>query len=374
MKKENYILIEELRHELHKHPELSCEEKWTKRYLMDFLRTNTSLEIHDKGRYFYAVSRAGNKDESKKAIAFRADFDALPIEDEIDKPWKSSIPGAGHKCGHDGHSAALCGLGLELESMEIDRDVYLLFQHAEETGRGAIEAKQFLLENKDIDEIFAFHNQVGEPLGKILVSKDSANCASKGMSIFMKGEPTHASLPEKGKNPVFALTRVVDAISEFTEPSQYKGLVLCTVVQLNVGDYAFGTAACDGVLRITIRAEFEDEMNLLQQKIERFAKKEADKEELELHFKFEDEFPETRNTKDSVAKIYRATGKLNYEVGEKPMSRGSEDFGHYTKIVPGAIFYIGAGEDVPSFHTSEYDFTDSVMENAVEMFKALIEE
>lgn len=241
-------------------------------------------------------------------------------------------------------------------------------------AEAVIKMGEMPMENKDIDEIFAFHNQVGEPLGKILVSKDSANCASKGMSIFMKGEPTHASLPEKGKNPVFALTRVVDAISEFTEPSQYKGLVLCTVVQLNVGDYAFGTAACDGVLRITIRAEFEDEMNLLQQKIERFAKKEADKEELELHFKFEDEFPETRNTKDSVAKIYRAAGKLNYEVGEKPMSRGSEDFGHYTKIVPGAIFYIGAGEDVPSFHTSEYDFTDSIMENAVEMFKALIEE
>lgn len=56
------------------------------------------------------------------------------------------------------------------------------------------------------------------------------------------------------------------------------------------------------------------------------------------------------------------------------MSRGSEDFGHYTKIVPGAMFYVGGGTDVPSFHTSGYDFTDSTMENAVEMFKALIEE
>lgn len=100
MKKENYSLIEDLRHDLHKHPELSYQEVWTKQKLMDFLTEHTKLELHDGGRYFYAVYRAEEK--KRGAIAFRADFDALPIEDEIDKPYKSCVPGVGHKCGHDG--------------------------------------------------------------------------------------------------------------------------------------------------------------------------------------------------------------------------------------------------------------------------------
>lgn len=180
------------------------------------------------------------------------------------------------------------------------------------------------------------------------------------------------SLPEKGVNPVFALAEVVRAVPGLIDPDSWEGLVLCTIVQLDAGAYAFGTAASEGVLRMTIRAEIEAEMNELQKKIEELSKAEAAKYGLELSFEFEDEFPETRNDPICVEKVYQAAAGLGYKSGEKPMSRGSEDFGYYTKIVPGAMFYIGAGKDVPSFHTSGYDFTDQIMENAVEMFKALI--
>ena len=372
MKKENYELIKNLRHELHAHPELSYHEDWTKKRLMDFLREHTALELHDGGKYFYAVYRSAHKDAAKKAVAFRADFDALPIEDEIDAPWRSCVPGVGHKCGHDGHASALCGLGLELADLDPDRDVYMVFQHAEETGQGAAEACRFIKENPDIGEIFAFHNQTGEEEGKILIPASVSNCASKGTSVFMKGKPTHASLPEFGVNPVFALAKVVDALPEIAAPEAYEGLVLCTVVQLDVGDYAFGTAASSGVLRMTIRAEIEAEMDALQARIEETARAEAAKYGLELRFEFEDEFPETRNDPACVEKVYQAAAKLGYEAGEQPISRGSEDFGHYLKLIPGAIFFIGNGKDRPSFHTSGYDFNDAILENAVETFKALI--
>ncbi len=372
MERENYLLIEQLRHELHQHPELSYQEIWTKQHLMQFLEQHTKLELHDGEKYFYAVWHAAKPTE-KAAVAFRADFDALPIEDEIDVPYRSCIPGVGHKCGHDGHAAALCGLGLELEALQPDRDVYLIFQHAEETGQGAVEAREVLVKNPQIGEIFGFHNQVKEELGKVLVAKEVSNCASKGMSIFMKGSPTHASLPERGRNPVFALTRIVDAIPEFTKPSKYQGLVLCTIVQLNVGEYAFGTAASEGVLRMTIRAENERERDHLQKQIEDLCRQEAEKDELALRFEYEDAFPETRNSAQSVRKVYEAAERLGYPAAEKPISRGSEDFGYYTKVVPGALFYIGGGIDTPSFHTSDYDFTDEIMENAVEMFKMLIQ-
>lgn len=372
MKKENYTLIETLRHELHQHPELSYQETWTKQHLIDFLRKNTSIEIHDCQRYFYAVRRA-NKDKCRKAIAFRADFDALPIEDEIDTPYRSVITGVGHKCGHDGHAAALCGLALELEEMDLNRDVYLVFQHAEETGQGAVEAVDVLIENPDIEEIYAFHNQVALKKGTIYIAKEVSNCASKGMSIFMKGSSTHASIPELGRNPVFALTRTMNGIYDFLDKSNFNGLILCTVVQLEVGKYAFGTAASEGVLRVTIRAEYEEEMDLLQQTIEKIADKEGRNDCLAVRFQYEDIFPETKNDPLARDKVLKAAKELGYStlVGQEP-ARGSEDFGYFLKKVPGALFFIGDGEDVPSFHTPGFDFVDEIMVNAVEMFKELV--
>ena len=108
-----------LRHELHAHPELSNQETWTKARLLDFLREHTTrLEIHDRGRWFYAVWRART---DRPSMAFRADFDALPIEDRCGQPYASQFPGVGHKCGHDGHSATLAALALEIDRAGADR-------------------------------------------------------------------------------------------------------------------------------------------------------------------------------------------------------------------------------------------------------------
>lgn len=360
----------ELRHELHMHPELSGQETWTKARLMQFVEENSKLEVYDKGAYFYAVYRSAAV--KRPGIAFRADFDALPMEDEIDAPYRSRIPGAAHKCGHDGHAAALCGLAAELEELAPDRDVYLIFQHAEETGAGGKVCKAVLEEN-DICEVYGCHNQYGEALGKILTRPDTINCASKGMSIRMIGEPTHASLPENGKNPVFALSNVVQAIPVLADPTRCKGLLLCTVVQLNVGDYAFGMAASDGVLRCTIRAEHEEELNRLQQQLEDCAREQAQRYGLQVTFQYEDEFPENYNHPLGVEKVLEAARALGYkwEILEEPY-KGSDDFGCFTKEKPGAYFFVGMGPDTPGHHTAAYDFNDDAIPYAVEMFKQLI--
>ena len=120
MKKENYRLIENLRHELHMHPELSYQETWTKQHLMDFLSEHTKLELHDGGKYFYAAYKAENPE--RKAVAFRADFDAVPVADELDVPYVSAFPGVGHKCGHDGHSACLAALAMEIDQQGADKN------------------------------------------------------------------------------------------------------------------------------------------------------------------------------------------------------------------------------------------------------------
>jgi metal-dependent amidase/aminoacylase/carboxypeptidase family protein len=86
MEKKNSELIKQLRHELHQHPELSNQETWTKQHLIDFIKANTRLEIVDKGLWFYAIYRAG---KDKKNIAFRADFDAIPMQETLDLPYAS---------------------------------------------------------------------------------------------------------------------------------------------------------------------------------------------------------------------------------------------------------------------------------------------
>ena len=209
MDRENLEKIKRLRHELHAYPELSMKERETKRRLMEFLRENTKLFIEDRGHYFYAY--ANGKNEELEPIAFRADMDALPMEEKAGLPYGSKNPGVCHKCGHDGHCAALCGLALEADRLGTDRPVYFIFQHGEEIGGGGEECAG-LIREKGIRWVFAFHNMSGYPEGQVLVKSGVTQCTSKGLTISMEGTPAHASQPEDGKNPAAALAKLALAI------------------------------------------------------------------------------------------------------------------------------------------------------------------
>jgi amidohydrolase len=368
MEKKNLELAIQLRHELHAHPELSNHEVWTKQHLINFLKANTNLEIVDRGLWFYAIYRSK---VGKRNVAFRADFDALPIDEVIDLPYGSQYPGVSHKCGHDGHAATLCGFALEIDQKGCDNNVFFLFQHAEETGDGAVQCSVFIKENS-IDEIFAWHSMSGLKYNTVYVIDGTAHCASKGMTIYMEGVPSHASEPEKGINPAFAIAKVIDAIPGFMDPANNRGLVLCTVVQVDIGAKAFGVNASRGALRMTIRALYEDELDRLQKNLEGFAKAEAEKYGLKVSFEYQDEFPETSNHKESSDKIRQVCKQNGLQMLELPEAfRGSEDFGHYTKLTKGAYTYIGNGEDYPNLHSYEFDFRDNLIETAVELFKGL---
>lgn len=369
MKSQNFQLATKLRRELHQHPELSNEEVWTKQHLMEFLKTNTNLEIVDRGNWFYAIYRAG---VNKQNIAFRADFDALPMDEVINIPWASQFPGKAHKCGHDGHSATLAGFALEIDQEGADKNIFFLFQPAEETGDGAIQCVDFIKEH-NIDEIYAYHNMSGFPYKTVGIIDGTAFCASKGMTIHLKGSPAHASQPEKGINPSFAIGNILGAIPKFITHEKNKGLILCTVVQIDVGEKAFGIAASQGDLRMTIRALYEEELYRLQENLENFAKAQAEEFGLKVSFHYNDEFPETFNHKESADKIRLVTKSKGMELIElKEAFRGSEDFGHFTKLTKGAYCVIGNGEDYPHVHTYEYDFRDELIETGVELFKGLV--
>ena len=363
MNTENLQKITALRHELHMYPELSGQEAKTKRRLMDFIEHNTSLAVVDCGKWFYASRYV----ESTSAIAFRADMDALPIDEGLDIPHASQTPNVSHKCGHDGHCAALCGLALELDAMNPTRSVYLIFQHAEETGQGAHECASFLRE-RNISEIYAFHNWSGFPEGSIVVRSGLCQCASQGLTIHFTGKASHASEPEKGRNPSFAVGRFIMGIRELYE--KYDGRkVLCTIVNVRVGSKNFGISPGDGEVSLTLRAEREQDMKAFDADTRNLAAMTAENHGVEVSFTAQDYFPETVSSSECVLKVKSAAESLGLKVIEMPEAiRASEDFGWYMKQIPGAIFYVGNGENYPAIHTSAYDFNDRILREAVDMF------
>jgi amidohydrolase len=368
MNKTNLERVVTLRHELHRHPELSCREAWTKQRLIDFLKQHTGLEVVDKGRWLYAVYRAG---VDKPAIAFRADFDALPIDETIDLPYGSQFPGVSHKCGHDGHSACLAGVALEIDREGADKNIYFLFQHAEEIGEGAAECAP-LMEEAGISEIFGYHNVPGLPEQVVCVKDGATCCASTGMIIHLKGVPCHASQPEAGRNPAFAVAELVRDIPSFTDPAGYQGLVMCTVIRIDVGEEAFGVSASEGRLLLTIRGEYDEELEALKRRLEEKTKEQAERYGLDYDVSYCDSFFATVSHKESNDKIREAAKELRLTVleGDKP-ARGSEDFGCFTRHTHGAFFWVGSGENRPNIHTAEYDFNDAIIPTVVDLFLAI---
>ncbi|MBQ7593659.1 MAG: M20/M25/M40 family metallo-hydrolase [Synergistaceae bacterium] len=388
MNTENLQKIIALRHELHEYPELSMNETQTKRRLMSFLEANTKLAVIDCGKWFYASHYV----EGTKAIAFRADMDALPIDEginiqiddteakdfradmntlpvnkKINLPYASRNPGVSHKCGHDGHCAALCGLGLELEDIDVKRSVYLIFQHAEETGQGARECAN-LLRERSISEIYTFHNWSGWPEKSIVVREGLCQCASAGLTIKFTGKTSHASEPEKGINPAYSIAKLISEIEAVSQKYSDRK-ILCTIINIKLGEKNFGISPGEGELSLTLRAEREDDMRTFRNAVVKLAENLARENSLLVEVSSCDYFPETLSDKSCVGRVRTAAKTLGLKVIDMPEAiRASEDFGFYTKLVHGAIFYVGNGESYPAIHTRDYDFNDEILASSVDMF------
>ena len=149
--------------------------------------------------------------------------------------------------------------------------------------------------------------------------------------------------------------------------------MLATVIQVDIGERAFGVSAHKGKLLLTIRGEIEAEMDLLQRLLEDKALEEAEKYGLSCEFAYYDEFPETRNDAELAWKIRQVSERLGIAVAEgvKP-DRGSEDFGWFGRKTKLGYFCIGNGEDYPSVHDAKFDFIDEQMKTATAVFLELI--
>lgn len=326
MEKENLEKAIMLRHELHKLAEPSGKEVKTRKYLMDFLIENTSLEITCKGPWFYAKYDAGNPDN---AVGFRSDFDATSIDETIDLPCASAKRGVSHKCGHDGHAATLAAFAIEVDRIGSDRDIYFIFQHAEETGNGAKIASDIVSE-ANIKEMYAFHNYQGIPFGEIGIKEGTVCFASMGIIIKFSGVSSHASEPEKGINPAYVIANIIRSLDK---------VALATVVKVEVGEEAFGVSAHEGKLLITIRAENGDELSELKEEIVKRVEEESNKYGLKHYIEYSDVFPETSNNALIVEKIKCIAEVNGYTVKCMDALKTSEDYGHFLKKTKGAMVH-----------------------------------
>lgn len=345
----------DLRAALHTCPELSGHEFKTKAMLMKFLQENTTMELVECGDGFYAAHREVQTD--KCGIALRADYDAL------------ALPGgsAGHLCGHDGHAAALCGVALKLEGKRVGRNVFLLFQPAEEIGTGAKKCIR-IFEKELIGEIYGAHNLPGVPLGRVTTRPGTFACASNGLTLSFKGAATHAAYPENGISPAEATGQLLCELKELAAPEHYSGMVLCTVIGVSMGEKAFGAAAADAEIWLTLRGEHDVDLNLLNEKVCDCARRLAEENQLEFSASKQDVFPATENETQCAEKVLRICQGTRMK---EPM-RWSEDFGYYLQHLKGAFFGIGAGEEHAPLHTQEYEYPDELLLPTLEAFWKLI--
>ena len=395
IEKELMRRIYDLRRRLHSIPEASMHETQTKAMLMSFLKENTDREIVDRGEWFYAVLKSTDeRDGQRPPIAFRADMDAVCGQDG--QP--------GHYCGHDGHSSILCGAAMVLDRLmsyrnqltdtrraedehglqcnagqsdaeleiNLDRDVYFIFQPGEEIGAGAKLCRELIAE-KNIGEIYGLHNIPGYPRNHVLTIDGTFACASTGLEIHMTGAASHAAYPEAGKNPGPALARLLLEVEKLTEEyNRNMGFVRMTLIGMDVGSANYGVAASEGTLRMTVRAEKEKIFAAYVDEIKKLARNMADDGEFELDLQEIERFPATENHAKNVDKLRKCAADQNIVVTElaEPM-RWSEDFGYYLQETNGAFFGVGDGEDHAQLHTAGFEFPDEIIETAVKMFVGL---
>ena len=368
MDKENLRKAIELRHQLHMYPELSEHEYKTKETLMSFLKENTSLKVVDRGLWFYAKYESPSA--TLPSLALRADFDAIKVFEDNSLPYASKNPGVAHKCGHDGHSSALCAYALDLDASGADRDIYLIFQHAEEVGSGAKECAK-LIDEENISEVYGVHNYPGKPFGTVCTCHGTVNFASVGIEYTLTGTPTHASTPELGRNPAKAVARMILAIDEITASQKPEGVLLATVIQVDLGERAFGVSASQAKLLLTVRGEFGNEMDAFIEALNNAAGEFCHEDGLDLNVEYFERFPDTYNHPAAVDKIMRICNENNIEYEEMPPLRTSEDFGEYTAKAPGALIWLGAGENWPPLHDKSFDYNDALIEETSELFKLI---
>lgn len=365
-----------IRKELHKIAELSGQEMQTARKVISILEsTNPDKMITEIGGY--GVAAVYNESSTGLTLMFRAELDALPIQESNNFDYKSQADGVSHKCGHDGHMTILIGLARKIKDFlaDISCRIVLLFQPAEETAEGAyavINNEKF----KEIepDYIFGFHNLPGFPLNSIILRNGTFASASVGMTATLTGETSHAGHPEDGVSPVLAMTNIIQGLLAI--PSLHTRLdraANITIIHSKMGEVAFGTSPGYAEVMATFRSHKNEEMDIMRNNASSLIDGISATYGLKHTISWSENFPALENNIKLVGNIESVAERSQRSCIriEKPFP-WSEDFSWFTSKYSGVFFGIGSGEDHVQLHNSYYDFPDEIIEPTVEYIIEII--
>ena len=362
------------RRELHRHPELSGQEAATAARVAERLET-TRPDMLLTGLGGHGVAAVYEGAAPGPTLLLRCELDALPIEETGLPDWRSTVPGRGHLCGHDGHMAILAGMA-ELLGRHRPRHgrAVLLFQPSEEDGRGAAAViADPAFARIAPDWAFALHNMPGLPLGHAALRPGPAACASRGLRIALTGRTAHASQPETGRSPMAAISALMPALTALGAGGiEDPEFALVTVTHARMGTPAFGIAPGEAELFVTLRSLTDARMTGLVREAEALARQAAERHGLGLAITHHDVFRHCENDREAVARLAAALEAEAVPHGPRgqPM-RASEDFGRFADGAKTALMLLGAGRDRPDLHNPDYDFPDALIETGLRCFARL---
>ena len=348
--------VVECRRDIHQHPELGNREFRTSKLVADKLK-QLGIEVRTPIAHTGVVGilRGGN---AGRVVGLRADMDALPVTEQVDLPFKSTVRttyngqevGVMHACGHDAHVAILLGVAEVLSSIrsELPGTVVFLFQPAEEgapqgeEGGAALMVKEGALNNPKVDAVFGLHVTSRYPVGEIAYRPGAELAAVDSFRIKVHGKQTHGAYPWLGVDPIVIASQIVLALQ--TIPSRQLDVSLAPAV-ITVGAIHGGVRnniIPDDVEMIgTIRSLDEQMRDDIHVRIKRTAEGIAASAGSKAEVTIEPGYPVTYNDPKLTEQMAPTLRRMTNDVIVVNPTLGAEDFSFYQQKVPGLFFWLG---------------------------------
>jgi amidohydrolase len=366
------------RHDIHAHPELLFDVHRTAATVADKLKTFGCDEVVTGiGRTGVVGVIRGRRGQAEKVIGLRADMDALPIKEANDVPYKSTVPGKMHACGHDGHTAMLLGAAKYLaETRNFTGTAVLVFQPAEEGGGGGREmVKDGLMDRFGIQEVYGMHNFPGLPLGQFGIRSGALMASADTVTIDIEGIGGHAARPHLAVDPVLVGAQIINQlqsiVSRNVDPLKAAVVSIC-VFQAGTTDNVIPHTV---QLRGTARSLTPDVRDLLEKRLHEVVEGTGRLYGAKATLSYRRGYPVLRNHEQQTG--FAAEVAAQVAGGDRvdtdfPPVMGAEDFAYMLEARAGAFIFVGNG-DSAGLHHPAYNFNDDAIPFGTSYWVRLVE-